>query len=207
MTTPMKNQTAQTAAALLLIAAIIIYRLCIGLQGGHLPWLENFAPVAAIALCGGIYLPRRLAFIVPLAALFVSDIFLNWHYGYPLVSPEMFSRYLALAASVAIGFGIRNRARLGTVLPASLLGSVLFYVVTNTSSWLTWPAYAKTFSGWLQALWYGLPGYPPTWMFFRSTLLSDLLFSTLFVLCIAAADGEAKSEIRNQKFEEAPLKP
>jgi hypothetical protein len=182
----MKNHTAQTAAAFLLLAAVILYRLCLGLQGGHLPWLENFAPVAAIALCGGIYLPRRLAFAVPLAALFVSDIFLNWHYGYALVSPEMISRYLALAASVGIGFALRGRARLGTVLPASLLGSVIFYIVTNTSSWLTWPAYAKTFSGWLQALTTGLPGYAPTWMFFRSTLVSDLLFSALFVFCMAA---------------------
>jgi len=188
-----KNHTAQSAAALLLLAGILVYRLCIGFQA-HLPlWLENFAPVAAIALCGGIYLPRRLALVLPLAALFLSDLLLNWHYGYAPVSPEMISRYLALAASVAIGFGLRKRASLGTILPASILGSVIFYTVTNTSSWLTWPAYARTFSGWLQALTTGLPGYPPTWMFFRSTLLSDLLFSALFVLCMAATREAAPS--------------
>jgi hypothetical protein len=182
----MKNHTARTAAALMLLAAVTIYRLCVGFQGGHLPWLENFAPVAAVALCGGIYLPRRLAFIVPLGALFISDIFLNWHYGYPLVSVEMISRYLALAASVGLGFALRNRPRLATVLPVSLLGSLIFYIVTNTSSWLTWPGYSRTFAGWAQALTTGLPGYPPTWMFFRSTLISDLLFTALFVLCMAA---------------------
>src|ERR1700683_1612065 len=119
----MKTQTTRTAAALLLLAAITLYRLCIGFQSGHLPWLENFAPVAAVALCGGIYLPRRLAFAVPLGALFISDIFLNWHFHYALVSPEMISRYLALGASVAIGFALRDRARLATVLPATILGS------------------------------------------------------------------------------------
>ena len=176
----------QTAAALLLLAAVTLYRLCAGFDGGHLPWMENFAPVAAVALCGGIYLPRRMAFAVPLGALFVSDLFLNWHFHYPLVSVEMISRYLALAASVGLGFTLRNRPRLATVLPASVLGSCLFYVVTNTSSWLTWPGYARTFGGWFQALTTGLPGYPPTWMFFRSTLVSDLLFSALFVLCMSA---------------------
>jgi hypothetical protein len=189
--TPMKNQTPQTAAALLLVAAIILYRLCVGFEGGHLPWLQNFAPVAAIALCGGIYLPRRLAIAVPLGALFVSDLILNRHLGYALVSPEMISRYLALGASVAIGFRLRNHARLASVLPASVAGSVIFYVVTNTTSWLTWPGYAKTGAGWLQALWTGVPGYPPTWMFFRSTLVSDLLFSALFVLCMAATRAPA----------------
>ncbi|MGA3172764.1 MAG: DUF6580 family putative transport protein [Chthoniobacteraceae bacterium] len=181
----MKNRTAQTAAALMLLAAVILYRVCIVYQLVRIPWLENFAPVAAVALCGGIYLPRRLAFIVPLGALFVSDLFLNWHYGAALVSPDMFSRYLALAAVVCIGFALRNRAILLTVLPASILGSILFYVVTNTSSWLTLP-YAKTFPGWLQSLTTGLPGYAPTWLFFRSSLLSDLLFTALFVFCMAA---------------------
>jgi len=188
---PTKNQPARTAAALLLLAAITLYRLCIGFQAGHLPWLENFAPVAAVALCGGIYLPRRLAFVVPLGALFVSDVFLNWHFGYALVSGEMISRYVALAASVGLGITLRARPRLATVLPASILGSFIFYIVTNTSSWLTWPGYSRTFAGWLQALTTGLPGYAPTWMFFRSTLVSDLLFSALFVFCMAATRAPA----------------
>jgi hypothetical protein len=182
----MKSQTARTAAALLLLAAIVLYRLCVGFQAGHAPWLENFAPVAAVALCGGIYLPRRLAIIVPFGALLISDLILNRHYGYALVSPEMISRYFAFGVSIAIGISLRNRASLATVLPASVLGSVIFYVITNTSSWFGSPDYAQTFSGWAQALTTGLRGYAPTWMFFRSTLLSDLLFSTLFVLCMAA---------------------
>jgi len=182
----MKNQTARTAAALSLLVAIIVYRLCIGFQAGHQPWLENFAPVAAIALCGGIYLPRRLAFAVPLLGLFVSDLFLNAHFGYPLVSVEMISRYLALGVSVGLGFMLRNRPRIATVLPMSVLGSFIFYLVTNSSCWLTEPGYARTFAGWLQALTTGLPGYEPTWMFYRSTLASDVVFSALFVLCMAA---------------------
>jgi hypothetical protein len=182
----MKNQTARTAAAISLLAAIIFYRLLIGFEPGKVPWLENFAPVAAIALCGGIYLPKRLAFAAPLGGLLVSDMFLNAHYGYPLLSPQMISRYLALAATVGIGLAVRNRPRLATVLPACVGGSLLFYAVTNTACWLGEPAYAKTVAGWAQALTTGLPGYEPTWMFFRSTLVSDLLFTGLFVTCMAA---------------------
>jgi hypothetical protein len=75
---------------------------------------------------------------------------------------------------------------MATVLSASVCGSFLFYVVTNTASWFGEPAYAKTVAGWLQALTTGQPGYEPTWMFFRSTLVSDLLFTGLFVVCMAA---------------------
>jgi hypothetical protein len=39
-----------------------------------------------------------------------------------------------------------------------------------------------------------VPGYPPTWSFFRSSLLSDLLFSALFVFCMAAAGAPAPAE-------------
>jgi hypothetical protein len=182
----------KNAVALLLIAAVILYRLCAGFQTVHLLWLQNFAPVAAIALCSGIYLPRHLTFLVPLCALFISDLFLNWHYGYPLVTVEMASRYIAVAATVALGFTLRHRPRLLTVLPVSLLGSFIFYILTNSSSWLASPGYAHTFSGWLQALTTGLPGYPPTWMFFRATLISDLLFTTLFVLCMSATTSPAE---------------
>jgi hypothetical protein len=186
-----KNQPAQTAAALLLLAAITLFRVVIGFQPAHLPWLENFAPVAAVALCGGIYLPRRLAFAVPLGALFISDLLLNWHFHSPLVSPEMISRYVALGLTVALGVTLRARPRFATVLPASLLGSLIFYLLTNTSSWFASSGYAHTFAGWLQALTTGLPGYEPTWMFFRSTILSDLLFTALFVLCMAATRAPA----------------
>ena len=189
----MKDTSKVSVAACVLFAAAVLYRLALGFAGGHTGSLSNFSPLAAIALCGGIYLPRRLALVVSLGALFVSDLFLNRHYGYALVSLEMISRYLALAASVGMGFALRDRARLSTVLPASVLGSVIFYVVTNTSSWLTWPGYARSFSGWVQALSTGLPGYAPTWLFFRATLLSDLLFSALFVLCMAATRGPAPS--------------
>ena len=45
--------------------------------------------------------------------------------------------------------------------------------------------YAKTFAGWVQALTTGLPGYPPTIAFFRNTVISDTLFTAIFIACMA----------------------
>jgi hypothetical protein len=56
--------------------------------------------------------------------------------------------------------------------------------VTNTGSWLAEPVYAKTAAGWLQAMTVGLPGFPPTWWFYRHTMISDLLFTAIFVACV-----------------------
>jgi hypothetical protein len=58
-----------------------------------------------------------------------------------------------------------------------MVGAFLFYLVTNTISWLTDPAYPKTLAGWIQALTIGTPGWPHTWEFFRNTLLSGGLFA------------------------------
>jgi len=45
-----------------------------------MPHWPNFTPVAAIALFGGAYINRKyLAFLLPVAAMLISDLFLGFH--------------------------------------------------------------------------------------------------------------------------------
>lgn len=77
----------------------------------------------------------------------------------------------------------RSRRRsYGRVFLGTLLGALLFYLVSNTVSWMVNPAYAKTIAGWVQALTVGLPlpGVPPTWVFGLKSLLGTGLFTGLF---------------------------
>ena len=174
--------------ALFLVFLAIVYRIATAIivQGGGSAWLSNFAPLAAIALCSAIYFPRKYKFTVPFAALLVSDIVLDVYYGASLFDPLILCRYFAFALVGLLGLAIRQRASLRTVLPASLAGSALFYGITNAVSWLTDPGYAKNYAGLIRALTVGLPQYgsTPTWMFFRNSLVSDLLFTLLFVACM-----------------------
>src|SRR5262249_21284436 len=61
----------------------------------------------------------------------------------------------------------------------------LFYLITNTASWLFNPfgnpEYTKDWVGWVTALTKGTAGYAQTWEFFRNTLFSGGLFTGLFV--------------------------
>jgi hypothetical protein len=173
--------------AILLIVSAVVYRIATALlitSGSG--WLSNFAPVAAIVLCSAAYLPTKYKFALPLIALFVSDVVLNRHYGFSIVDLHVLSHYIAFAFIGLIGFALRHRASLKTLLPASIAGSTIFYVFTNAFAWLTDPGYAKTFGGLIQALTVGLPQFSatPSWMFFRNSLLSDLFFTALFVLCM-----------------------
>ena len=182
--------------ALLLILSAVAYRLASGLLiHSGVTWLSNFAPLAALALCGAAYFPPRMKFSVPLGALFISDLVLNYSYGASLIAPHTLSRYLALLLVGFIGLGLQNRASLKTLLPASVAGSAIFYFITNAFSWLSDPGYVKNFAGLIQALTIGLPQYgaTPTWMFFRNSLLSDLFFTLLFVLCMNFGRNAARS--------------
>lgn len=174
--------------ALILILSAVAYRIAAGflIHSGSALWLSNFAPLAAIALCGAAYFPAKYKFAVPLGALFVSDLVLNYIYGAPLLQAQMVGHYIGLAIVGLLGLALQNRASLATLLPASLVGSTIFYVVTNAFSWISDPGYAKTLAGLIQAQTVGLPQYSatPTWMFFRNTVLSDLFFTLLFVVCM-----------------------
>jgi hypothetical protein len=173
--------------AFLLIVAVVAYRIVTGLAiiSGSTA-LSNFAPMAAIALCAAAYFPAKFKFTVPMIALLVSDVVLNLSYGFSLFSPFVISHYIGFALVGGFGWLLRNRASLKTLLPASIAGSVLFYVVTNGVSWLFDPGYPKNFAGLVQALTVGLPAYSatPSWMFFRNSVVSDLLFTGLFILCM-----------------------
>jgi hypothetical protein len=188
---PMKNQTLQTLSALALFAAAMASRLYTAFGGAHVTWLQNFSPLAAICLCGAIYLPRNLAVILPVSIVFISDLVINTHYHVSLFCVEMLSRYIALALVICLGWAVRKQGRLWMVIPAGLLGAVAFYIITNTGSWISDAGYQKNLAGWVQSLTSGLPGYPPAWMFFRNSMAGDLLFTTLFALCMFATSSRA----------------
>jgi len=173
--------------ALLLVIAAVVFRIATGFfsHSDSIGWM-NFAPIAAIALCAAAYFPGKYKFTVPMIALLISDIVLDAHYGFSLLSPFVLSHYVGFAIVGCLGLLLQNRASWKTLLPASVVASLIFYVITNAVSWLYDPGYAKNFSGLVQSLTVGLPQYSatPSWMFFRNSVVSDLLFTLLFVVCI-----------------------
>jgi hypothetical protein len=147
---------------------------------GMLP--ENFSAAYALAFCGGLYLSRRLAWTVPLGVLLGTDLLLNLlYYHHPVLDGYMALKTLAFVGIVALGRLFKPGMAWWKLLGGGLLGALLFYLATNFASWLYDPGYPKTLAGLWQALTTGLPGYPPTWTFFRNTMMSGGLFTALFV--------------------------
>jgi hypothetical protein len=180
MISPLKSVTRgavlSVACGILLLAVFRVVRAIV------LPELPNFSPIAAVAFCGGLFLPGRMAWIVPLTALLVSDVLLSLFLGYPIVGGWQIVSWLAIAAIVGIGRLMARRDFSTVGFFSAVLGSgVLFYLVTNSAAWLMNPAYPSGLGGLVMSLTTGLPGFPPSWVFLRNSLASDLVFSGLLL--------------------------
>jgi hypothetical protein len=142
----------------------------------------NFSVAYAFAFCAGVYFRGAMAWWLPLGTMLATDVALNVFYYH--VAPLAFYlllNYAVFAALIGLGKYFGRRASFFKLLLGGLLGAVIFYLVTNTLSWLQDPAYAKTVAGWIQALTTGrLDVQPTTWEMFRNTLMSGGLFTALF---------------------------
>lgn len=147
-----------TLAPLVIIVFAVLLRL--------LPHPPNVAPIAAMALFGGAYINKRFALIIPLAAMFVSDIFLGFHPVMPFV-------YGSFLLSGFIGLWLRTHKTPFVVLSACITSSVLFFLITNFGVWLIGGLYPETLGGLATCFMMAIP-------FFRNTLVGDLLYTTLF---------------------------
>ena len=149
-----------------MIAYIIIF---IGALLRVLPHAANFAPIGAIALFGGVYLNRRVALLVPLSAMIISDYFI----GFDSWSQRAVI-YGAFILIGLVGMLIRRKKNVFTVVGGSLSASVIFFLVTNCV-FLYSPdgLYGHTWSQQILSYTNALP-------FFKPTLLSDFLYVTIF---------------------------
>ena len=163
---------------------------------------QNFSAAYAMAFCAGVYFPRWTAWLA-LATVFLSDVVINlFYYHVAPVAIESLPNYLAYAAIFWLGRMIKAKSSWVKLLGGGLLGAAIFYLVTNTASWLQLP-YPKNFFGWIQALTRGLPGYPPTWTFFLNTLLSGGIFTGLFAGAMKMSDAAESAEEKKEPAPEA----
>ena len=159
--------------------------------GAHAPALSNFAPLMALAFCGAVYFRNKRMWLVPFAALTLSDLYLDYYYATTFheswMWPSVLVRLLCFALALPLGALVAQRKSWLNLFSGALGGAVFFYLATNTDAWLRDPYYVKSAAGWWQALTLGRPEFPPTLWFFRNTLVSDLVFTGMFAAAMEYA--------------------
>jgi hypothetical protein len=122
-----------------------------------LPHPPNVAPITGIALFAGYsFNDKRMAFLLPLVCMFITDIFLGFHMIMPFV-------YLAFMGISYMGINSEKIGN-GTILKSS----TLFFVLTNFGVWLM--GYSHTIQGLITCYTLALP-------FFVNTIIGDLFFT------------------------------
>ena len=149
----------------LLMAVLLIALGIAGRMFVH-PW--NFTPIVAISLFAGVYFDRRLALVVPIVSMFISDLFIGF-YNLPI----MISVYVSFAVAGFVGTYFAKARNIGRVTGASLISSIMFFLVTNASVWMFGTMYTKNIGGLLQSYVAGIP-------FFGNMIVGDLFYT--FVL-------------------------
>jgi len=149
---------------LLMVGFLIVF----GVVARFLPHPPNFAPIAALALFGATYLPKKFALWVPIGAMLISDIFIGFY-----ALSVMFSVYGSFFLISLLGLWLRKHRRWFTVVGSAIFGAFLFFAITNFAVWFFTPLYQRNLSGFFQCYLMALP-------FFKNTLLGDLFYATCF---------------------------
>ena len=169
--------TLYLAVILILLAAITRF----------IPHPFNFTAIGAMALFSGtIIRDRKYALLLPFIALFLTDIFLGFHFS-------MLPVYLGFAITVGMGILISSRPTFWRIGFASILSSTVFYLITNLPIWyLDMRLYPATLEGTIQSYTMALP-------FFRNQILGDLLYNAILF-------GSYFLYSERLKLSQAPLK-
>jgi hypothetical protein len=152
-----------------------------------LPHPVNVAPIAAMALAGGVYLDKRFALLVPLIALVISDLVIGL---YPILL-FVYGSFLLIGL---LGLWLKSHKKPLPVFGAALLSSIIFFVITNFGVWIIGPeTYPRTLPGLAECYVAAIP-------FFKNTVAGDLVYTGvlfgMFELALLLQKRTGKAEHR-----------
>jgi hypothetical protein len=164
-----------------------------------IPHMTNFSPFGAIALFGAAYFYKKWqAFIIPLVATWLSDLFINntiyahnynsftWFYE------GFYWQYFSYLLIAAYGLFMFKKVNVSNVVFGAIGSTAIFFIVTNFGSWIGNTMYPQNFGGLMSSYVAGIP-------FLKGTLFSNLLYTP--VLFGSFAFFQQQFSLNSQKTE------
>jgi hypothetical protein len=142
-----------------------------------IPHIPNFSPLGAIGLFGAAYFDKKWqAFLIPIAATWLSDLFINniiyrqyfseftWFYQ------GFYWQYGSYLLIVLAGIFILKTINIQKIVVGAIAPTTIFFLVSNFGVWASGSMYPKTFEGLLTCYVAGIP-------FLKGTMLGDFFYS------------------------------
>ncbi len=161
----------------LFCTALIVFTVVMRILSIENQWW-NFASLGAVSLFSGVMFKNKpYAIALPLVALLVSDIYLQFTKGYGFYGVSQYFVYGSMLAIVLLG-NMMKRINVVNVFGFSIASSVIFFLLTNFGTWFAGffpseavPAmYPMNIGGLITCMEMGIP-------FYKNTLISDVVFS------------------------------
>ena len=135
-----------------------------------IPHPPNFTPIIAVAIISGYFFKNlNFSFIILLAAMLISDLFIGFYENVVFV-------YASLLLITFIFYKISKIINFKNLFIFSFAGSFIFFIISNFGVWVLGSpgvhdiAYAKSLSGLIECYILAIP-------FFGNTFLSTLIFA------------------------------
>lgn len=180
----MKNQFEAFKHSSLLPVALVAVVLAIAAIARLTPHISNMTPLFAVGMAAGAWLGRErqvLAGCLVIAAMFIGDLFLGFHWTIPFV---YFGMYLGSA------IGARSAGWLANATPnwlrfmksgsVAVAASGAFFVISNFGVWIVGEIYPRTLEGLVQCFVMAVP-------FFKQSLMADFVFGSVLLFSVALA--------------------
>lgn len=168
---------------LLLIAISALYRVLPNRPYG-------FAPQIAMAIFGGaIIKEKKLAFLLPLLSMFVSDLlfqllYINGVSIMPGFYAGQITNYVLFGGLTVFGFFIKG-FDLKKIAISAISAPTVYFILSNFMVWASPSPFAglgrpKNFSGLMMTMSDGLPFYP--WSVAATVVFSAILFGSYYFI-------------------------
>lgn len=159
------------------------------------PW--NFTAITAMALYSGVaFRKNKIFMLVPIVTLFLSDLYLGFH-------NTLLFTYLGFAMVAVMSSSIFSQSEffskgknVALMAVSSLVGSLLFFLISNFGVWFASGIYEKNSAGLFQCFMAAIP-------FLRNQILGDLfytgVFGVIFTIFISSAHRANEDIIQKTK--------
>jgi hypothetical protein len=166
-----------------LIALIAMVLVAIGISSRLIDHQPNFVAIGGLAIAIGFYSKSKLGWLIPLGAMFASDLVIGFY-----AVGVMASVYAGYALMWGFGRLASLHKKRSAMFTYTLLGATAYFLLTNAAVWAFTDLYPAGFSGLAMSYTMAIP-------FFKWSLAGDLSYLAVFVAVIETARVfAAKSE-------------
>ncbi|MBS1627191.1 MAG: hypothetical protein JSR09_11130 [Bacteroidetes bacterium] len=172
----MKNILRISLFTLLVIVMATVSKL---LFADKIEW-SGFSPLIATALFSGMIIKdKKLSFLLPLVALFISDIiiqilYINNLFVFAGLYKFQLVNYALLLSATLIGWALKGK-NIATVGLGAVIAPTVFFLLSNLVVWYGSKTYPQNFNGLMICYAAGLP-------FYKHALAATLIFLPTLIL-------------------------